>query len=1088
MKKVLLAALLCFSILPAWSQTNIQFQEDEAEENVNVSFNLKSAATGIFTLVFDYRDKDNFYALDCTSGKITLRSMIAGVPHKLAESPLQWKPQSSVVLKRRFWLMQVIVDKKVALTAYDVTLDSGKIGAVQGGGWNWSEPRIQPTESELFFNDDFTREPGKSGDWKTASGEWKLTSSSENISERNQEMSANPFSYQAIAKTTPALATSGRAFWDNYDAQISVRPAAQGTIGLAFYVQDPQNYLAFLWHSSEGGSARQLVKVENGQTKVLASASGAFLPRQWYRLSVRTSPDYVETFLDGQSVFRTRDNAFGQGGIGLYASQTSANFDDIRVRSYPYFRQDFNGPTGGAWTPSGGFWRAADGVLNSASKPGDNGATRMILTGSPDWENYEVTVSGKAGPNGSNGLVVGFRDDKNYTVFRWAGKTSSLPFKGRAQLLRYVNGTAKILSDTPSPEDGKDGFLRVKMRFKAGAVTAFIGDEIVAQAADETLRNGRVGLWSQGATAVSFRDVVMFLPLEPDAPKVAAKFESDALMVGWASAAGEWPPLKTEKGLEFWNTGEFFGDASVEYAWKPSISGQGAVEWALRANDKDFASGFVLRAEGQDTLKWTLSQNGKVLKQADTDLKALGTKDDDPARLRIDMEGRAILVTVGDVPVLSYLSDAQNAPAGTKLGVRSEKFTLAVRDLRATSANRDDYTFSEAPTDWYAPSGTWNIFSRWPCYSDWSFFGGKGQSPALWSKREYSQDTVVEMYVHPQMNLPKELGYSHPGDLDVTLFGDGKTVASGYSFVLAGWSNTKSAILKGSSVVAESETPKAIFQKTINQNAEFHRRWFYVRAEARHEQKDGQAGVRLRFFVDDQLLAEYFDASPLPAFKNGGRVAFWTSDSAMMIARAKIESEKPMMRALPAGLPDAAANTPFKPNGGIQPQAVLEDGQPSSAIEHQVNTDAWKIINPTGGGIFAISLDRDLDGNAWRVDERARFEADFDMAPESKVDLYFTIDGVRHVVELSGNQRPDASVQKLGTASLAAIASTEGSWRHLSFPLGEALKKLYPQKSTWAVKKIEIGALHGDEYRWQGFFGNPLGTSYLLKNVRLSEG
>lgn len=263
MKKILLAALLCFAVSPVWSQSAIQFHEDEAEENVNVSFNLKSAATGIFTLVFDYRDKNNFYALDCAKGKITLRSMIAGVPHKLAEAPMTWKPQNSVVLKRRFWLMQVIVDKKVLLTAYDVTLNSGQIGTTASGGWSWNEPRVQPTESELFFNDDFTREIGKSGDWKTPSGAWKLTSSSDNINQGNQAMSANPFSYHAVARSTPALATSGRAFWDNYDAQASVRPAAQGMIGLAFYVQDPKNYLAILWNSEEGKAARQLATGES---------------------------------------------------------------------------------------------------------------------------------------------------------------------------------------------------------------------------------------------------------------------------------------------------------------------------------------------------------------------------------------------------------------------------------------------------------------------------------------------------------------------------------------------------------------------------------------------------------------------------------------------------------------------------------------------------------------------------------------------------------------------------------------------------------------------------------------------------------
>jgi hypothetical protein len=1080
---LIFCVLFCASL--ARAQTAPQFLEDEAEENTDISFALKPATGGSFSVVFDYRDKDNFYALDCAPGSASLRSVIAGSSHKLASTPVAWKAPSQVVIQRRTWLMQVIVNGSVVLTAYDVTFSDGKIGSVANGGWAWSTPRVQPVESELYFNDDFTREAGKTGEWKNDSGVWKLTSSSENINAGNQAMSANPFSYQAQGGSTPSFSRAGRAFWDSYHAQVSVRPAGQGTIGLAVYVQDAKNYLAFLWSSQESENARQLVLVENGQSKVLAKESGAYLSRQWYRLGVRTSPGYIETFIDGAPVFRVRSAAFGQGGIGLYALKTAANFDDVRVRSYPYFRQDFNGPTGGAWTPDGGFWRAANGVLNSASKPGDGGATRMLLAGDENWSNYEMTASGKTGESGSCGLIVGFQNPKNYTVFRWAGSGSTLPFKGRAQLLRYNNGTAKILSDTPAPPPDGDGFARVKLRFKSGAITAFSNNEIVAQAADETLKNGRVGLWAQGAPTSSFQNVVMFLPPEEDAPKVPPKMEADALMVGWASPAGEWPPRKTQSGLEFWNTGEFFGDAMLEYSWRPNLIGANAVEWALRADGEDFKSGYVLRAEGKDNLKISLSRGEEILKTGQADLKSLEAGDANPAKIKIELEGKAILVSVGEAPVLSYLPQAGSTPVGTRLAARGTgAFILPVKDLRAVSANRDDYTFNEAPTDWYAPSGNWSIFSRWPCYSDWSFFGGKGLNPILWSKREYSGDIIAEMYVHPQMSLPKELGYAHPGDLNMTLCGDGKNVASGYSFVLAGWSNTRTAILKNSSVVAEKTGAGAWFEQAINHNTAFHRRWYYVRAEARRAVQDGKSGVRLKFFVDEKLMAEYFDAHPLETFARG-RVAFWTVDGAMMIARAKIENENPGARFLPAGLPDATQST-LAPTSGeaLVPKPLVTDGAPTALVEN--SSGIFKVTNPTGGGQFAVSLQRAVGDDAWRIGSDAKFSADFSLPREAKIDLYFTIDGTRHLVEMTGAQRADARVKKLGDATLAAGVEEGGvTWRRVSFALGAALKKMYPQRENFAIEKIEIGALHGDEYRWQGLFGNSLGASYEVKNAKL---
>jgi len=1098
LRPLLLAFLLGCCLSPLAAQDAPQFLPDEAEENINIAFTLHSAPRGTFSAVFDYQDASNYYALDCAPGSIAFRSVLNGHSHRLANATIAWKPSAQIIIQRRPWLMQVLVDDTVVLTAYDVTLTEGKIGQLATGGWKWSIPRVQPTEAELYFNDDFTREEGKSGEWKTALGSWKLTSSSDNINTGNQSMSANPFSYEAVASSTPSFTSTGRAFWDSYDAQVSVRPQAQGTVGLAFYVQDQKNYLAFLWSSEEGTQARQLVKVSNGQTRVLASARGAFLPRQWYRLGVRTSPGIVEAFIDGTSVFRANDNSFGQGGIGLYALQTAANFDDVRVRSYPYFRQDFNGPTGGAWTPQGGFWRAADGILNAAPKPEEGGATRMLLAGSDDWANYEMMASGKPGEAGSCGLVVGYRDEKNYTVLRWAGSKSTLPFKGRAQLLRYDNGSARILGDVAAPVSDAEGFSRIKLRFRSGAITAFAqteqGSEMLAQTADEKLQSGRVGLWVQGTAAVSFREVVMFLPPEPDAPKVAPKMESDALMVGWASPAGEWPSRKVGNELEFWNTGEFFGDLQAEYLWRPAAVGANAVEWALRANADNFASGYVLRAEGKDTLKLTLSRGNEQLRTAQIDLKPLEVSDENPAKIQVELEGKAIMVSVGGVPALSFLPEATAVvPGGTRLAARGVanggQFILAAKDLRAVSANRDDYTFNEAPTDWYAPSGNWNIFSRWPCYADWSFFGGKGLNPVLWSKREYSGDIVVEMYVHPQMNLPKDMGYSHPGDLNVTLAGDGKTAASGYSFVLAGWSNTRSAILKNSQVVAENRGDKAIFYSATNQNSGFHRRWFYVRAEARRAVQDGKNGVRLKFFVDENLMGEYFDATPLETFARG-RVAFWTVDGAMMIARAKIENETPGVASLPAGLPDAARSvSPSNVSGErLYARPLIHDGQPTALVEAVSGTDngTFKVTNPTGGGQFGVTLYRPAGDDAWRIDANARYEMEMLLPNETKVDLYFTIDGVRHVVEVSGEQRPEASARSLGHASQAPGVLENGrSWRHISFALGQGLKALYPQSQTWAVQKIEIGALHGDEYRWQGFSGNPLGADYHVRNARL---
>jgi hypothetical protein len=102
---------------------------------------------------------------------------------------------------------------------------------------------------------------------------------------------------------------------------------------------------------------------------------------------------------------------------------------------------------------------------------------------------------------------------------------------------------------------------------------------------------------------------------------------------------------------------------------------------------------------------------------------------------------------------------------------------------------------------------------------------------------------------------------------------------------------------------------------------------------------------------------------------------------------------------------------------------------------------------------------------------------------ESHVDLYATVNGVRHVINLGKIKRLDARVRVLGDA--AVTASEADGWKHVSFDLGAALKRLYPNATEWKIEDLQIGALHGEDYRWVGFGGNPLGASYRLRGARL---
>ncbi len=1079
----LLAACCAVSAAPD-AQAAPQWLDDEAELAADVDFTLQSAPTGAFSLLFDAQNPANGYLLSATPTGASFSTLKNGQKQRLSSANFNWKPRSQVILQRRAWMMRLIVDNRVVLSAFDSTFASGKIGAentVPNGAWKWSEARVQPVEA-IRFDDDFTREGGAGEDaWTPRSGTWELSASSSHVNARTASMSSNPFAYEVSAAKKPAktsdktpdknpvsaplMASAGRKFWDSYDARVAARPSGRGTIGIAAYVQDPRNYLAFTWSGVEGAAARRLIRVQNGVTTILASAPGAFLPRSWSQIGIRTSPGAVEALIDGTPVLRATDNSFGRGAIALLSQNLeTASFDDVRVRSLEFYRQNRATPNG-AWTQNGDF----------------------ALTGRPDMDNYQLIAAPQNAalnePSRVFGLVAGWRDAANYTLFRVADAASREPFRGRGQIVRVVNGKAQTLFDAQVlPPDSR---ARLTLSAVNGVMTVRRDNQILAQAAAPDLTRGRAGLWKSAQFAP---ETVLYFASPPEAPKVAARMEDDAYMVGWASATGEWPPTPGDNGLEFWNTSEFFGAASLEVPWRAGY--KGSFEVALRAQRGKFESGQILRGESSDnqkTVKWTLRRGNSVLATAVAPLVPAPAKSGaggdvlaDATLFKVALDGGATTLFANGAPVLSYLEKpapvakqlAPGAPTtqdGYCLAVRSQGFRVRADRLRAWSANRDDTTFTGAPVDFYSTGGTWSIFSRWPCYGDWSFFGGAGRAPVLWSKRTYGGDMVAEMYAHPQMILPKEPGYGHPGDLNISLAGDGKTPASGYSFVVAGWDNTRSRLLRGTQVLAENHGEDAVFQDTTNTNSKWHRKWFYIRAEARRAVQGGVRGVLLTLTLDDNEILRAFDPKPLPNWEKGGRVAFWTLDSTLMIARAKVEAQRLGAKSLPAGLLDA---TPRPLLATSAPQPVLS-GDDASAVVSALKSGGWKIQNPQSGGVFEVQLGEKLR----EITPQTRLEIDAAIPQNVHIDAYIRQGDALSTLEMSGAQTPDAMALSLGQ-----MKRVGDKW---SFDLGAALQKRAPNQKTWKIDALSLGARQGDAYRHAGFGGNALGASYQLSGWRL---
>ena len=118
------------------------------------------------------------------------------------------------------------------------------------------------------------------------------------------------------------------------------------------------------------------------------------------------------------------------------------------------------------------------------------------------------------------------------------------------------------------------------------------------------------------------------------------------------------------------------------------------------------------------------------------------------------------------------------------------------------------------------------------------------------------------------------------------------------------------------------------------------------------------------------------------------------------------------------------------------------------------------------------------DDKSRAVSPTSKLEFDAAIPAGVDVDAYARAGGQLYEIDLGGKKYRDARVTSLGAATKKA---TDSGWTHFSFPLGEALKK----QGVAKIDALQLGALHGDEYRWAGFGGNLLGSSYKIRNVRL---
>jgi hypothetical protein len=865
-----------------------------------------------------------------------------------------------------------------------------------------------------------------------------------------------------------------------YDVVCPLPPGSVNELRVAFDVVSPNE---FSYVSLANGKAA-LFRVAGGSARPVGSAR-AVAPSAGDRLTLQRRNGLVRVIV-GQSVALDTPWEGSPGGKVGVGDGAGVALDDLLVQPVveSFFSDDFTRDESDMadWTVAGGTFRntmvqapGADPARSSNpfSLSVATDAEAVATAGLWFWDSYRVSASVK--PTGSEmvGLCAYVQDDRNYVAFRWSAGDERAPSARRLVLVR--DGKEQVLAEGPG------GFLpgewyRLELRVTPGEVQALVDRDPVLEADTKAFGQGEVGLWVRRGKAV-FDDVLVTSPNAVAAwpPETNAVFVSDAEMAAQELflPRGLW--RHGAQGGECWHWGRFYDDATV------------TIPLAQLAGRE---LGLIVRPAGAsgaaDTVVLLLANvGGRLALRAEQGVRVNGSasesaQGDGPVSVRLS--GDAATVWQGDRQLLACALPP--SACGREIGLRNGR-PDAIDQITVTSRDFQDYTFSAAPTDWYGGKGVWDVTSRWPCQPGWTFLGGtSNENPVIWTKHSYRGDVVAEYY--GALRLDEELlgtpyAYTHPSDINLTLCGDGKTLETGYSFVLAGWDNTKSAILRNGTVVAEN--PQVVFQDTTTRSP-FHHHWFHVRAE--------KLGDTVRFWVDGEPVLEYKDPEPL----EGGRVGLWTFHNDLMVAGARLwyaQEEQPGSIVRVPKLEAPALQTTPRPadarevyndfEAGVGEWTVPTDA-PGALLELDSHMAAsgkrsLRVTNADEGGPFTVyPVTTPFRASEWPV-----LSFDYRLTPEVKLNLYFITNGAWHVVKLTADEPEAANVVTIGSVP---DVQADGNWHHAEIDLLALLQAKYPQFKVFQIQQLAL-CPPWDSYTRCGIGGNGRGTQFWIDNFRIGS-
>lgn len=475
------------------------------------------------------------------------------------------------------------------------------------------------------------------------------------------------------------------------------------------------------------------------------------------------------------------------------------------------------------------------------------------------------------------GLCFYYLDEGNHYACRWRRSGNG----EIRELLKVVDGVETTLAQEEAVAVSSEP-MRVAVRLARGHISVTVDQQPAFEVFDVDLPHGKVGLLAHECPYVWFDNALVTFQTPPKALlSVHEVFSHEKSMQIWSGAESDWErKYQDVDGWGYpvnWHRAAFHGDLDVEVSAGVLGAGTKAVGLVVGADEPTPDVGYRLHATRR-TGPWrvTLSEGGRpvVEKELAPELA--------PRLFRLRRVGRLCAAYVDGRCLMWRKSEAPMA--GSKVGYYARGVEVERESVRILTKQVHNDLFRQAPSDWRLAAGTWTVTNRWECDPRWSFFSGvsSGRRPAaIWNKRRFSGDLVVEFYAGIKMDSSRGRRYEYARNMNLTICGDGQDLSSGYSFIFGGWQNSATCIARRGAVVAKTRS------STIPYRSNIHRRWFYIRAE--------KTGAKLTFYVDNQSVLTYTDTDAI----GGGQFALWTYDCGIMVSRVRVSYQGDAPKELP---------------------------------------------------------------------------------------------------------------------------------------------------------------------------------------------